>query len=95
MVFIGISHTFFTSNYNFPVFKQGVPFSSLPWLSKGITIIMLKKEWSTNYPLLDVEGGLLVSIYIHNILSPFVACYLDLVTCDVIGYRSRHVVLNT
>jgi hypothetical protein len=34
----------------------------------------LKKKWLANFRLLDVEGNLLVSIYVHSIFPPSPLC---------------------
>jgi hypothetical protein len=41
------------------------------WLFIDMVVNMFERKLSTNYHMLDVEGNLLVSIYIHNILPPF------------------------
>ncbi len=47
------------------------PSSSPMWLFRDMVVNMFERKLSTNCYMFDVEGNLLVSIYIHNILPPF------------------------
>jgi hypothetical protein len=70
LVFIGVSHTFFTSNYSFIVFKQGVPFHPHYGYPEVGVAILFEKKCLANCHLLYAKGDLLVLVYVHSILPP-------------------------
>jgi hypothetical protein len=70
LVFIGISHTFFTSDYTSLCSSRVSLFiSTLAIRRYGCKLV--RKKVVSNCHLLDVKGNLLISVYIHSILPPF------------------------